>query len=225
MVKKGLLILAFLASITLSASAQPASNDDDSNEGWNTFYCDYNLMPVSYDKHYGDDYPDVFHGFSFGYSRAISLSPSIPIFLEPGIATQFSFGTKTFDYDEGKETHMLLSMKVPINVLYKFSVANNKIDLIPYSGLTVRGNIWGQGKWDPDDDDYFYDDDDETWNLFDKDDMGDDRWKRVQIGWQVGFKARFVNRILVGTSYGSDFNKYSKHSRFNSLSLTFGLTF
>ncbi len=50
-------------------------------------------------------------------------------------------------------------------------------------------------------------------------------WKRLQIGWQIGLKARFGQNFMAGVSYGSDFSEIAYKSTIQTTSLTIGYTF
>ena len=218
---KKVFFLIATAIISLSASAQFANSGNSSsatadNEGWCTIYAEWNPMTFYYTGK--GDYDDRnFNAFSLGYNRAFSLSASTPIFIETGLALQYSF----YKNDEGDETYKnsMLSAKIPVNFMYKWSIPNSSVELIPHLGLTMRANVWGQGKKE-------WRDKSEDWDIFSKKDMGKDGvWKRVQIGWQIGLKARFAQKFIIGGSYGTDFNEISKKCKFRTGTIMLGYTF
>ena len=206
MEKKIYLVWAIMACFVMNASAQFSNSGGNSttvsdNFGWNTVYVEWNPsnanIPKNNDFFWDNDVDGKYNGFSLGYSRTISLTQSLPIFLEVGLAGQFSH--KTWENDDNHHKLSAISIKVPINVLYKFDIPNRPVSLIPFAGLTVRGNVWVQ-----------YKENDGNYNVFDKEDMEEkegNTGKRVQIGWQIGLKARFAEKYIIGSSYGSDFNE------------------
>lgn len=200
---KKILLLAAAAVIGLTASAQFSNSGGSADAAdcsdWNTVYFQYNPMTLHYKGNNSSD-DQSFTGLALGYNHAFALSQSTPIYLETGLAVQYSFWSKSYD-DESYKINAL-SLKVPINFMYKWRIPNSRIDIIPFFGLSLRGNVWGQYKRE-------YNKKSHSVNIFSSsdDEMGDDAWKRFQIGWQLGVKARFIDKILVGVSYGTDFNK------------------
>ena len=210
---KKILLLAAAAVIGLTASAQfsnsGGSADAADNSGWNTVYFQYNPMTLHYKGNNSSD-DQSFNGLALGYSHAFALTKSVPIYLKTGRAMQYSFWSES-DSDGGEKATskiQLASLKVPINFMYKWRIPNSRVDIIPFFGLSLRGNLWGQAK---DEVSYRGEKESNSVNLFSSsdDEMGDYAWKRFQIGWQLGVKARFIDKILVGVSYGTDFNKIS----------------
>ena len=65
------------------------------------------------------------------------------------------------------------------------------------------------------------------YDLFSKKDMGSSSatWKRFQIGWQIGVKARLSRQFQLGVSYGSDFNEIAKKTKIATTSVNIGYTF
>ncbi len=233
MEKKIYLVLAIMACIVLNASAQFSSNGNGSsatasdNSGWNTVYVEWNPSSFVYTgKDDDDDFDGGFNGFSLGYSRAISLSSSVPLFLEPGLAGQFSFKKveEGGSYYSFTEKISVISLKVPVNLIYKFDIPNSTVSLLPFAGLSFRGNLWGELK---EEEEYDGDSDSESFNLFDKDDMDgkEKTWKRFQIGWQIGLKARFAERFIVSGSYGTDFSEIAKKFKVHTGTVSIGYTF
>ena len=195
------------AQFTNSGSGSSASMSDQ--KGWSTFYVEWN--PSSFRPSHGDG--ESFTGFSVGYNHATSISSTIPLFVETGVGVQYSYWSSDDDMDMS-----LLSAKVPIQLLYAWQLPNSSVTLIPHAGLNLRFNILGKAS---------YEDWEEDINLFDKDDMGssDATWKRFQIGWQIGVKARFNKGFMIGVSYGTDFSEICKKVKIGTTSITLGCTF
>lgn len=218
-------VLACLVCFVLNASAQFSNSGSNKatisdNSGWSTIYVEWN--PSSF--HGGDGYrfynngegngSTGFSGFSLGFSRSIGLSSSFPIFLEPAIALQYSTKKEGyFNYFDEYNTSArlnLLSIKVPVNFIYKYDLSSTPVSLMPFAGITLRGNAWGEINDDGDHDDIF------------DDDYG---CKRFQIGWQVGLKARINQKFIVGGSFGTDFNEFQKYVKVHTGTIMLGYTF
>ncbi len=210
------------------------------NQGWRTVYVEWNPTTV-HGKVAANDF-NFNASFSVGFSRAIALSNKIPVYLEAGVAAQFMHKNELvkerdddhdYWYRESKDYNML-SLRVPINVLYEFRIPNTNVDLIPYTGITLRGNLWGQYKEIDEGFEYFHGDYDEwyysdSYNLFsdnEKTGMGKKKaWKRFQMGWQIGAKALFANKFVVGVAFGIDFLEIANNNKMRSGNFMIGYKF
>lgn len=236
-----------LLAISLCASAQSATAKKGSvalpNE-WQTGYFQWN--PSSFVPSKGDD--QSFTGLSLGWSKAFSISQTQPLFFEAGVGLQYSFysddDTESGYNQRGEKVKLTntvkyngFAMKIPVHLLYVWDIPNSKIQLMPFVGLNLRYNFSGKIKneWDVSVDGYTFDEDelegtqyeDQEFNVFDKDDMGGSKntWKRFQIGWELGVKARFSQKYLLGLSYGCDFSEISKKTKIHTTSITLGYCF
>lgn len=143
-------------------------------------------------------------GLSLGWTKGISLTQDLPLFLEVGANVMYSFGEK-YDIETS-----LLSLNVPVTVAWKFSPTES-ISLIPHAGLNLRGHILGTRSYDGEDLD-----------LFDSDE-GDG--KRFNVGGTVGLAANF-NKFMVGLGYTFDFNEtWEEADKINYLTISIGLKF
>lgn len=210
---KKVIALAAMAMLTLASQAQIVSSRSSITtgevievpryyQGWSTFGVEY--LPSNFSA---DGHSEAFNGFALNYTKASSLTQSLPLFLEWGIGAQFSL------WSENEENIHFASLKVPVNLIYDFQIPGTNIKLDPYVGVKFRGNVWGEKN-----DEYY----DETYNLFDSDEYD---WKRLQIGMQIGLKARFSDSFFVGIGYGADFNEIAEDIKVNELSLSIGLVF
>ena len=235
---KNILATVMLAAVCTSASAQFAtpSNAGTSatanvpSEEWSSVYVQYNPGTVEPDK--GDELD--FTGISVGFNKYTSISQSMPLFLEYGVAGQYSWNSE--EEDEITIKYNVGSIKAPVNVSYVFNLPNSNISIAPYAGLNLRFNLWGNRKFEVDGlgdyEDYFWEEMEDEYgikeeaNLFDKDDMGskDATWKRFQIGWQIGVNVNFEKAYL-GLSYGSDFTEIVKDCKMKTTSITLGYKF
>lgn len=168
---------------TRSGSSSSMNSSSDVT-AWSGLRISYH--PVSFNGD-GDDLS--FNGASVSYVKSFKVSNTAPLFIETGLNASWIGG-------EVEDTDIKLNMfslNVPVNFGYKFAFGENN-GIFPFVGLTFRGNIFGQLKYD-----------DESINVFDEDEVGD-AWKRFQIGWQIGVGANF-NTFFVGASYGTDFSE------------------
>lgn len=190
--------------------------------GWSTFGFEY--LPSKFSPDKGDT--ESYSAIALTWTKASQITASLPLFIEAGFGAQYSF--KTEDETSGKTTYTekfnMLSVKVPLNIVYDFQIPNTNINLDPYLGLRFRGNILASLKQEVE---YKGSSDSETINLFDKDDMGgsDNTWNRFQIGWQIGLKARFNNIFFVGVGYGTDFSEIAKKVKIKETQLSLGFVF
>jgi hypothetical protein len=218
---KKIFLLAIMAVMSLASQAQIVSSrssmvtkEEAPKNGWSTFSIDY--MPGSFSADKGTDKKSQsYNAFGFTWTKASSLTPQLPLFLEFGFGTQYLYfkeDFKLYGYDF-EQTGSMASVKVPLNIIYSYQIPNTEISIDPFVGLYARVNVWGKTTLKEDVPGYAVDD---SWNIFDKDDMGDEdaTWGRFQLGWQIGVKARFANSFFVGASYGSDFSNIVKNAAF-----------
>ena len=221
---KSILAIA-LMGVAMSASAQFTTSGRSSSlskpvsDGWNTLYFEWN--PSTFDPDVKGADNQNFNGLTVGLNHAFSLSTSIPLYLETGLGVQYSFYTvddyddeDDYDEDEEDEKYWMVSAKVPFNLTYAFQIPKSSITLLPYAGLGLRFNIAGQEKYG-----------DEHTNLFSKDDMEGNQWKRFQIGWQIGLKARLGESFMLGAGYYSDFSEIAKKIKIHGGAITIGYVF
>ena len=221
---KKLFVWAVMAFIGAQAQAQIVSSrssmttreviaDPVSYKGWSTFGVEYLSGTFS-----GDGVSDSFSGLAINYTKAVSITQSIPLFIEWGIGAQYSFFSDEEQYEIEHKVHYA-SVKVPVNLVYDFQIPNTKVNLDPYLGIKLRGNVWGESKYESKEYDVS-----KTYNLFDSDESD---CKRFQVGWNIGVKARFNNAFYVGIGYGSDFIDFAEEEsvKINELSLSLGVIF
>ena len=200
---KYLLVVCLLGmASTMSAQFVNTSSSGSTNSGsdatsWQGLRISYHPVSVN-----GDEGGDIsFSGASIGYAKSFSVSNSAPLFIETGANVSWVGG-------EVEDTDVKLNMfsvNVPVNFGYKFSLGNNN-GIFPYVGLTLRGNIVGKMKYD-----------DESVDVF----KGENKWKRFQIGWQIGVGANF-NTFYVGASYGTDFSDIFEDAKVAMPSISIG---
>ena len=220
-------------------------------KGWNTVYFQYNPSYFNFtvlDKKW--DEPSSFTGITLGYSHAFNIVPGVPVFFELGAAIQYSFNTKITPLTDDKnvqsgkmelENPWFLSIKVPLNITYKFSFPNTNLALAPYLGLQLRFNAIGFVKAEYTErakviykntgsSSDWMDNYDDNWFIFSKKDMGDEyAWKTFQVGWHIGANFFIGDHFVIGASYGSDFSDIFKYpevsAKISTVSATLGYVF
>lgn len=246
------LAVATSASAQFSNSGTKSSSTSGiSTDGWSSVWVEWNPSTMKIDRDNVDN--ESFTGFSLGYSQAFGITAGTPLFLEVGLGIQYSFKTRDMaeeldlddddlEYVDPKAKFNLLSAKIPVNLMYAFQIPNSSVTLMPFAGVNLRYNISGKQKmeWNFDDEiiDYMEDEYGRDWredlgfeeediNLFDKKDMGGEKntWKRFQLGWHIGAKARISDKYLIGLSYGTDFSELSKKTKIATTSITLGYIF
>ena len=238
---------ALLLTVSTGASAQSASSSSGSNsgnnEGWSSVWAEYGISKITND--WDSDLDRDFNAVSIGFSKAFGLSKNQPLFVEAGLGFQYSFYSETTDvpnfegiydddrYDEYplpgnyKTKFHMFSLKIPVNLTYKYDFPNSSFSIAPFVGVALRYNFSGKVKFENIDDDYDEDEYDEDpncdFNLFDKKDMrkcGMNVWKRFQIGWNIGVKAMYKNKYSIGVAYSSDFSEISKKCKISSFNIS-----
>ena len=233
---------AFLAVAT-SASAQ-TKETSTASEGWSSVYVQWSPSSMDYKKH-----SESFTGLSVGYNQAFKILADKPLYIEGGIALQYSFDSDDltedifdedmldliyeFDLDADIERKMsLVSLKIPVNLTYKFDLPSSPIAIAPFAGLLLRANLIGTQRLSIGGDlademsDKQLEKLEESMDLFSDDDMGKDgTWNRFQLGWQIGANVYFGGKYYAGISYGTDFSEIYKKTKISTTSITLGYCF
>ena len=245
----GLMVLAASASAQFTNSGSTSSNATTSRNvdtnGWNRIYVQYNPLKMTTDVEDADDIS--FKGFSIGYATGISITKDFPLFIETGVGVTCAFNTidsedqdwlGDFSYDLKQKTTMAY-LTIPVNLAYKFSLSDNRLNITPYAGIYFKGNIIGKSKLELDtDEDVSSKEEDRFWermeddgfkqeaNMFDKKEVGgkDNQWKRFQMGWQVGVGLTY-NSLYVGVGYAKDFMELCRKTKVGTATITLGYTF
>ena len=218
--KMKLFIAAAMLAVCGTASAQFSNTSKSGGSGtgvtdWNAISFEYAPGNFTYD--YEDAKDQSFTGLSLSYTHGFAVSKSAPIFIETGLGVQYSFYKEDFEDDESEKLNMF-SLKVPVSFGYQFDLADGKIALAPYAGIDLRYNLSGKLKYESDDWSYKAD-------LFDKDEMDGDEWKRFQIGWHIGAKCTFSQKYTLGIAYGADFSEIAKKTKTNAFRISAGIRF
>ena len=199
---------------------------------------------------------------SGGYNYAFPVSGTLPLYVEAGIAAKYVWKDKNgqkFNMLSAKVPVNLL-YSYPVNESFAIEpyaglyLRGNIFGKVKYDSSYDDDDDWGGYDDDDydwgDDDDYDWgdddwsrqgnsralaasDDDSKSLDIFSKDDMGDAACKRIQLGMQVGVRARINNQFLIGVGYSMDLTNISKYSmfgtdvttKFHSFDITLGYCF
>ena len=213
--KKVCLLVAAMIMVATSASAQFIEPSEDTDSYWSV-WGEWNPSTLSLEED-SESFSESITAFSLGLSRAFNLTESQPLFLEAGGGVQYAFKSDFMKkyFRETGVTFSMLSIKVPMSLIYKFDIPNTSVSLIPNAGLDFRFNILANysGKALTKD-----------VNLFDKDEIAD-TWNRFQIGWHIGLKAKIGENFLLGAAYGTDFSEIAKKTHISTATISLGYAF
>lgn len=239
--KRIIALVAILMCTTAFAQTTRSERSQSSSEkGWNSIYASYNMLKYS-KQMFG--FNKAYNGLSIGYDRAFILSSKLPLYMEIGGAIQYAGQyIKDYDWDDdnSKITANLLSVKVPVSVLYRWNIHGSKWSIVPKAGLDGRWNIVGVGKDMYDDEDWSYNVKRITdkYNMFKGESKGEDedpddglygsgaKCNRFQAGWHIGVNVEY-NSLLFGIAYTTDINAFCRQfdAHFRTLAVTIGYRF
>ncbi len=236
-IKQIIAVAAMLISTTAFAQSPEGGERNHSLEkgGWNSVYISYNMLKYSKQMF---AYNKAYNGLSIGYDRAIGLSSKLPFYIEFGGAFQYagqSVDNYDFDDDDSNATANILSVKVPVSVLYRWHIPNSNWSVIPKAGLDGRLNVIGKGKLTYNDEEWSSDKRiTEKYDMFKGEGKDSDnglygcgeKCKRFQFGLHVGVNMEY-DSIILGISYTTDINAFCKllDAHFRTLAITIGCRF
>lgn len=233
-----LFMIVALMSIAMGASAQFSSSErvkavstsTPVSRGWNTVYFEWNPSSLNKDEDFSH-----FTGLTLGYNHAFSLTEKTPLYFETGLGLQYSFSPKKggqtriwttyVDYDA---KFWMLSAKIPFNLTYAIQVPNHNTTLLPYVGIGLRFNIVGKENenFNIEGNDF-----NKSFNIFNEDEMNqlaevnNSIWKRFQMGWQIGVKARIAKKLMIGAGYYHDLSEIRKDVKISGGNISVGCVF
>lgn len=235
-----LIMVAATASAQFANGSKKGSSAAVNTDSYQRFYVSYNPLSIKPDWDGAEDINLT--GFAFGFTKGISISKSLPLFVEAGARLQYGFksedesesgywsdgnyqgypGSITTEY---KDTYM--GVVVPVNLAYKWTPSSSPVSITPFFGITLKGNIIAKqkvtrtevvvgGPTTSNEKEYDY---------FDKDEVGKDgQWSRFQAGWQIGVGIDY-KQLYVGFHYGSDFGEVCKKTKTSNWAVSVGFNF
>lgn len=205
--KKILLACLFVLSGTMAFAQFSGSKSGSATttNGWSSLRVSYGFNSSSWKNTERGNSTTSGSELTLAWAKGISLSKSLPIFLELG--PEVSWITES-DKDMDKKTDLgdkynQLSLNIPINVGYLIQ-ANDDISIFPYVGLKPKFNVMEKTSgeryddWDDTKEEY-------TLNFFDEEMEFDDKafGNRLQLGLQLGCSVNY-QKFHFGLSYGTD---------------------
>ncbi len=160
--------------------------------------------PVSLDE---PDYTFDLTGLSFGWTMGVRLLRNQPLYFETGVSAMYGFSSE----DEYDMENRFFSLNVPVVATWQFEVAPS-IQIAPYFGLNLRGNIYGRTKMD----DYGVE---IKW--FDSDE-GDG--EHFNVGMTFGANFSF-KKFVLGVGYTTDFTEIMEETEVKYFSISAGIRF
>lgn len=82
------------------------------------------------------------NGLSLDWTKGISLTSSMPLYLETGLGA--TYASKSKDGIDEKWAYLT----VPVNVTYRYAIGNSGVTLSPFVGLYLRGSVYGNSSYD-----------------------------------------------------------------------------
>ncbi len=153
------LLVAGLMAVSAPAFAQFANTGNANNtssssaaltESYNRLSISYNPMTIAPDRDNMDN--ASFTGIALQYTRGISLSSRMPVFIETGLKVGYYFKSDDMNFGDffnddaetvdGVETKYTgIQASIPINLAYKFALPNSEVSITPFIGLNLKYNI------------------------------------------------------------------------------------
>ena len=148
------------------------------------------------------------NGAMVAYVKSWGIIKNVPLYIESGIGLTYAGG----EIDDTRTTLNTFSLNIPVNIGFCHHI-NSTISLSPFIGIALQGNLFGNYKYG-----------DESYNLFDKNEMGGMAMKRFNAGWQAGLNVSFYDFNITG-SYGKDFNEIIGDGKWCIPKLSVGFNF
>ena len=194
------------------------SYDNEFEEGWCNFYVEYAPMNLVTTIKGAED--RLYHTGTIGFSYNYPLGNSFAS-LGLGIETSGSWFSERVD---GVKTNLsFYHTKLPLNLSFVFPVADG-LWIVPYGGINVKYNIYGEERTG-----------NHTWKIFTDDYMYDNDYNRFQFGYQAGLKLVVANCISIGASWKADvtpfcsfyddYTRKEEKERFKGFSFSLGYCF
>ena len=158
----------------------------------------------------GDD-KDIltFNGFGITWTNANAISTTIPLYIEYGVGAQYSYRhdqEKKNAYNYEAKYH-LLSVKVPVEFLYRIQIPGSKVCFAPFAGLDAVVYALGRGTETVSDSKYDSLNGTSTFDLFSN---NDPKLNRFNLDWHAGGKLMFGHFFVAAAYEGPILGFYHK---------------
>lgn len=210
--------------------SQPEADSPDLNE----IYIQYNPINnlVKATGGGGHDYTDKYNGFSIGYHRYFEFYSDL--YAVTGLGITYAASNSTTDAGAGItliSNHKLMSVKLPVNILYRYNVPGTELNIEPFAGLQVKCNVLGTLEMDFTGFDSQQSKSDFLFylrtlgiDIGTSDLLASKAWKRFQLAWQGGFNVTY-HSFLAGFSIGTDIIKIEKDNHITTVAISLGYRF
>lgn len=232
----------FLTTLVLVSSFHFASafsfRTDGISELFNTVEVTYS--PVKWNQKF-ERYTRTIdqNAFSLNYNQARQISYCYPLYVQYGAGLQYTFHTNK-DQDDVKyngtyysggfiSRSNVVTVNIPMNIMYCFTIPNIDVNLMPYAGLDFSWNVAAVQNYT----EWISINGDKTsktekTHMLSKDDMGGHPLRRVELGWQAGAKVSYGS-LLFGVSYHGPFTNLQVYDdyklRRSQVNISLGIIF
>lgn len=232
--KKFYFIAAALLMFSVTASAQFVNSSKSSSSASRSVEDVFNTAEFTYSpanmvmSYNGHSESEGMNALSLTWLQARRLPVNnLPLYVQYGAGLQWAFETESeTDGDAKLKSSMnFLTVKVPVNVLYDFQIPSTPVNIMPYLGLNLQCHVIGSQKWSST---YDGETQSESVSYFSKDDMGDNAYNRILLGWQIGAKVAY-DKYFFGIAYEGPVTNLYKNGdtkiNFNYVNISLGIRF
>lgn len=232
--KKFYFIAAALLMFSVTASAQFVNSSKSSSSASRAVEDVFNTAEFTYSpmnmvtSYKGGSKSEDMNALSLTWLQARRLPVNnLPLYVQYGAGLQWAFEIESeTDGDTKRKSSMnFLTVKVPVNVLYDFQIPSTPVNIMPYLGLNLQCHVIGSQKWSST---YDGETQSESFSYFSKDDMGDNAFNRIVLGWQIGAKVAY-DKYFFGIAYEGPVTNLYKNGdakiNFNYVNISLGIRF
>lgn len=202
-------IFAAAAIAAIACSQNTNAQSTSKTEGWTRLSVSFVKLSstITEDDDFGNeieyDADDTPAGIAVGFAKGISLSQSVPLFLEPGAELIWLHNVveeEESDYASYKWTENMLSLNIPVSVNFKFQLTN-AFSIVPYFGPNFKLHFMAKEKEEIE---IMGEKDSKSYSVFD-----DDDYRRFQFGLNVGVGFN-INKLHIGYRFAPDLSAFEK---------------
>ncbi len=165
------------------------TNSDGVANGMNGIFGSYSIHNIN-------GSPLDINVLSFGYMHSMKFCGTRRSFLQVGGMLSYSWAERDVDYYQNVNCKLtMISLEVPVDVMYRLPFADGSCALEPYVGFSFAGYLYGDLKTDMT----------SSINVFDKDVEG--YLSRFMFRARAGLNISF-GHVYFGGEYSHDINKF-----------------
>jgi hypothetical protein len=202
------------AQFANSGSSSSGLSLSSSTDDYARFQIGYVTSNYKYDGKTIDGM-DSFNGVTAGVIYGKNINQSMPLFLEYG--ANLTWLNWNDSEDDWEDKWNIVNIAVPVNLAYKIGFGNDNFSIVPFAGINFKVNLVSKEKEEEDGDS-------ETWDWFDKKDVGSDfQWNRFQLGGQIGIGINY-KQLYIGYQFQVDFMELAKKTKMPTNSIILGIS-